>query len=127
MFDVANRLSSYTTGGNTTAFSYDAGGARVVRDEGANETIHVGGIFEEDDDSTRSYYTFGGQVVAYRLQKETPTSDERYYLISDHLGTNSHQIRYSDGTRSSQYYLPFGDDRGSTAGNLDAGESTDRP
>ncbi|MCP3974033.1 MAG: carbohydrate-binding protein, partial [bacterium] len=117
VFDVANRLSSYTTGGNTTAFTYDVDGARVVRDEGANETIYVGGIYEDDDSSTRSYYTFAGTVVAYRLQEGA--TDERFYLVSDHLGTNSHQIKYSDGTRSSQYYLPFGGDRGSTAGNLD--------
>ena len=59
-------------------------------------------------------------MVAYRLQANS--TDERYYLISDHLGTNAHQIKYSDSTRSSQYYLPFGGSRGVSGGGL----TTDR-
>ena len=56
-------------------------------------------------------------MVAYRLQASS--TDERYYLISDHLGTNAHQIKYSDSSRSSQYYLPFGGSRGVSGGGLD--------
>ena len=117
VFDAANRLASYTTPTKTTTFAYDADGARIVRDEGATETIYVGGIYETDGTEKRSYYSFAGQVVAYRLQASS--TDERYYLISDHLGTNAHQITYSDSSRSSQYYLPFGGSRGVSGGGLD--------
>ena len=117
VFDAANRLASYTSGSDTTTFAYDADGARIVRDEGATETIYVGGIYETDGTDKRSYYSFAGQVVAYRLQASG--TDERYYLISDHLGTNTHQITYSDSSRSSQYYLPFGGSRGVSGGGLD--------
>ena len=117
VFDAANRLASYTAGSDTTTFAYDADGARIVRDEGATETIYVGGIYETDGSEKRSYYSFAGQVVAYRLQASS--TDERYYLISDHLGTNTHQITYSDSSRSSQYYLPYGGNRGVSGGGLD--------
>ena len=120
IFDAANRLASYTSGSDSTTFAYDADGARIVRDEGATETIYLGGIYETDGTEKRSYYSFAGQVVAYRLQASG--TDERYYLISDHLGTNAHQIKYSDSTRSSQYYLPFGGSRGSYGDGL----TTDR-
>ena len=120
VFDAANRLASYTTPTKTTTFAYDADGARIVRDEGATETIYIGGIYETDGTEKRSYYSFAGQVVAYRLQASS--TDERYYLISDHLGTNAHQIKYSDSSRSSQYYLPYGGSRG----NYGDGLTTDR-
>ena len=110
-------MASYTTPTKTTTFAYDADGARIVRDEGATETIYIGGIYETDGTEKRSYYSFAGQVVAYRLQASS--TDERYYLISDHLGTNAHQIKYSDSSRSSQYYLPYGGNRGVSGGGLD--------
>ena len=66
VFDVANRLASYTTDGNTTTFTYDADGARVVRDGGATESVYIGGIYEETGTYNKSYYSFNGAVVAYR-------------------------------------------------------------
>ncbi|HEX9645843.1 MAG TPA: RHS repeat-associated core domain-containing protein [Acidimicrobiia bacterium] len=125
-FDWNNRLAVYvadegTANEVTTTMVYDAEGTRVARIEtGGDATHYVGGIFEitnpAGSSTSRSYYSFNGQTVGYR-HRVTGTG-ERRFLLSDHLGTNAVEVNETSGAVTEQYYLPFGDLRGSSSNGL---------
>ena len=108
---------------------YDAEGARIVRVEevAGSETItsYVPGLFERRDvpvgvDQTTVTYSFGGSMIGYRVQAGS-TSDERYYTVTDHLGSSAIQLRYGETSTSAatrQFYTPFGDLRGTASNQL---------
>ena len=99
----------------TSEFRYDASGSRVQRLGPDGDTVYVGGVFEQSGTDTKTYYSFAGATVAVR--DKTPSSDDRYYLVSDLVGTNSMQIKYErtggSHDRFAQYYFPYGAKRAS--------------
>ena len=54
----------------------------------------------------RSYYSLGGQRIAMRVR--STTSNQVYYLFSDHLGSSSVSYRAGDGQTVAQRYYPWG-------------------
>ena len=131
----SHRLASYTipaSGQNparTTEFRYDASGVRVQRLGPDGDTVYVGGVFEQSGTDTKTYYSFAGATVAVR--DKTPSSDDRYYLVSDLVGTNSMQIKYErtggSHDRCAQYYFPYGAKRASWDNTSGSGSAvTDR-
>jgi YD repeat-containing protein len=46
-YDAENRLNSVTQGGQTTTFTYDGDGRRVVRDTVTNTIVYVGSHYEK--------------------------------------------------------------------------------
>jgi len=123
-FNWNNRLGKYVADDGTataTWLVYDADGTRVARIETGGDTTHyVGGIFEITNPAgtatSRSYYSFNGQTVGYRHR--VTGSGERRFLLADHLGTNAVEVNETSGAVTEQYYLPFGDLRGSSSNGL---------
>jgi YD repeat-containing protein len=104
IYDADNRLHSYDADtGNDTSFVYDADGNRVLRIHGGTTTTTIGDLFESDGTTTRTYYTFGSLTVGYR--EHTTSTDDRFYLTGDHLGSTATVIDATDiGNPVDQYY-----------------------
>jgi len=111
VFDADNRLHSYDPAtGTDTGFVYDADGNRVLRIHGAITTTYVGGVYESDGTTTITYYTFAGETVGYR--EHTSTTDDRFYVTGDQLGSTATVIDASDVDNPvDQYYYPYGEPR----------------
>jgi RHS repeat-associated protein len=113
-WDSEGRLSSISTAGATTSFSYDADGSRLLRHDPDGTTLYLGTqelrrSAATGQVSVTRYYSYGGKVVAQR-----GTSGLRW-LASDHQGTTQVAIDAGDQTVVRQRRTPFGEDRGGHA------------
>jgi len=111
VWDADNRLGFYDTStGTDTGMVYDVDGNRILRVHGSTTTTYIGGVYETDGTTTTSYYTFAGDTVGFR--EHTTTSDTRFYMTGDHLGSTATVIDASDvGNPVDQYYYPYGEPR----------------
>jgi len=119
VWDADNRLHTYDTAtGTDTGMVYDVDGNRILRVHGSTTTTYIGGVYETDGTTTTSYYSFAGDTVGFR--EHTTTSDDRFYMTGDHLGSTATVIDASDvGNPVDQYYYPYGEPRTSWAIDTD--------
>jgi RHS repeat-associated protein len=111
-YDQENRVSTATSGGITTTYSYDSDGNRVIKSNGSTGTLYwymAPGVVAETDlaGTTQSEYIFfDGERVA-RRDGATGTGGVFYYF-SDHLKTAS-VITDSVGViKAESDYYPWG-------------------
>ena len=83
IWDAENRPSSITSGSVET-YSYNGDSERVSKTVGGTITSYLEGLWEATSTGVvKTYYTFGGQMVAVR------DSAGVSYLHGDHLGSIS--------------------------------------
>jgi RHS repeat-associated protein len=101
-----NQPSSITGSDNVQEdYAYDADGMRVSRTRGTVTTLYLGGLVEQEGTTTRTLYTFGGQVIAQREGSGV------VYLHGDHLGSISVATSATGAVVSTQEYTPWGEVR----------------
>jgi RHS repeat-associated protein len=86
-FDVENRLTSVTAGGQTTTFAYDADGQRVKAVYSDRTVYTPFPDYELTDPNTgadvvRTTYRLAGRIVAVRVN-----GDPANHVVFDHLGS----------------------------------------
>ncbi len=82
-----NQPTSVTSEGVTETYTYDGDNSRVKRVRGGSSTYYIGGMYEEEvvvgqsQNTTRTMYTFGGEVVAQReVISDLPSYVDEYKL-----------------------------------------------
>ncbi|MCB8943497.1 MAG: RHS repeat-associated core domain-containing protein [Ardenticatenaceae bacterium] len=107
--------------GQSTQFFYDAAGMRVktVEPNGTIIDTPFPGYEVENPTGTaitRRTYTLAGQAIAVRVSGDPVSgNNDRIFIYSDHLGSNSAMVYDTAGTLvggSLTRYLPFGGYRG---------------
>ncbi|WP_051854447.1 polymorphic toxin-type HINT domain-containing protein [Streptomyces sp. NRRL B-1347] len=93
-----------------TAFSYDAGGNRLLRKEPGEQTLYLPGMELSLNTATRKveatrYYGFGGRTVAMR----TPNGVQ--FLAGDHHSTSLAAVDAASGQVTRRRMDPFGNAR----------------
>ncbi|WP_285630346.1 RHS repeat-associated core domain-containing protein [Actinoallomurus iriomotensis] len=110
-WDPLQRLSSLTSGGQSTSFVYDAGGDRIIRREPTSTTAYLDGMELRAAGNTVTatrYYTADTDVIALRKAgDDTPT-----WLAADTQDSTQIAVDGSTGATDRQRYLPFGAHRG---------------
>ncbi|MFJ6655164.1 HYD1 signature containing ADP-ribosyltransferase family protein [Streptomyces sp. NPDC091377] len=114
-WSATGRLSGHTKAGQTSTFSYDSGGSRILRKEPGKQTLYLPGMELSLDTTTRAvtgtrYYSFAGKTVAVR----TPQGVKA--LGGDHQGTMSVAVDPATGAVSKRRMDPFGNERGTATG-----------
>jgi RHS repeat-associated protein len=111
-FDIENRLTSVTVGGQTTQFVYDGDGNLVkkIKPDGS-KTLYIGGTYEVDKSSggavtrTVTYYPGGS---ALRIDSTL------YFILKDHLGSASVVTDANGVVVGEDRFYPFGQTRFTT-------------
>ena len=114
-YDVPGRQASVAvTGGATSSFVYNGGGALVAR-QVAGRTVAryaTGGLYEQDPTTgtIREYATFGGRRVAVTTTTTTPAPPVTtvQYLHQDHLGSTGLVTTASGAFAQARFHAPFG-------------------
>lgn len=112
-FDLPRSIAE---GGQTTTFSYDAFGRRVLKEMGTTWTLTLGGVFEDRSIGagrrTTRTVTFEGRVVAV-VQTEAYQTTRRYVHV-DRLGSGA-TVTGGMGSNAQLFdrvkYDPFGERR----------------
>jgi RHS repeat-associated protein len=79
-WNTENQPTSITSGGATETYTYDADNSRIKKVRGNTSTYYIGGMYEEDvvvgqsQNTTRTMYTFNGQVIAQREIAPDPST-----------------------------------------------------
>jgi len=121
-YDAENRLVEVSKPlADDTTFVYDADGARIKRAQGDTATYFIGSVEIETDEGdvveTHSIYSVGGGVTAVRIVTSPGDDGEVTFTFGDHLGSSATIWQAGDvgdtdpGTRSAQYYYPYGEPR----------------
>lgn len=85
-FDLPDTVTP--TVGPTVSFRYDAGGQRVVRNDGTRRTVTIDGLYEHRDGATPTdtwNVQAGGRTIAQYTRSGTTTN--LFYLHDDGLGS----------------------------------------
>ena len=105
IWDAESRPSSITTTatGTTETYGYNGDSERVTKTVGVTTTTYLEGLWEATSTSAvKTYYAFGGQMVAVR------DSAGVSYLHGDHLGSVSVATTSTGAAASRQQYDPWG-------------------
>ena len=100
-YDAESRLTS-VSGTVSASFVYNGDGQRVTATIGATITTYIGGYFEWQGSTGKSYYFAGGQRIAMR------TGTEVKFLLGDHLGSTSVTALASGAFDTETRYYPWG-------------------
>jgi len=113
-WDPLQRLTSLTSGGQTTTFVYAADGNRLINREPTSTTAYLDGMELKAAGNTVTatrYYTADTGVIALRKAgNSAPT-----WLAADTQDSTQIAIDGSTGVAARQRYLPFGAHRGGDA------------
>ncbi len=112
-YDYENRLT-VISGGATASFVYDADGNRVKSTVGSVITVYIAGVFEFIEAGTTDKMTKYYEGNALR-RSGYGVDDGVFYTLRDHLNSSSVIMNQSGTvvTNGNQYYLPYGNNRGS--------------
>ncbi|OKI85929.1 hypothetical protein A6A27_40020 [Micromonospora sp. CB01531] len=119
-FDREGKILS-STDSATTSYIYDADGNRLIRTDPTGKTLYLPGGTEVRYTNTTTiktatrYYTHAGQTIAIR------TGTGLSWIASDHHGTAELTINATTLAVAKRRMLPYGEQRGSTAGTWAAG------
>ena len=124
-YDYENRAQwapAAISGGATASFVYDADAgafwARVKSTVGGVTTIYIAGLFEFIEngatDKITKYYAPKGFPNAMR-RSGYGIDDGVFYLLQDHLNSSSGFVDQAGNTVATNYYYPYGGNRGGTA------------
>jgi hypothetical protein len=103
-YDAENRLTS-VSGTVSASFVYNGDGQRVIATIGATISTYIGGYFEWQAGTGKSYYFAGAQRIAMR------TSAGVEFLLGDHLGSTSLTVDSLGGNPRELRYYPWGEVR----------------
>ena len=124
-YDYENRAywaPGAISGGATASFVYDADAgalwARVKGTVGGVTTVYIAGVFEFIEngatDKITKYYAPKGFPNAMR-RSGYGVDDGVFYLLQDHLNSSSVMVDQTGNTVATNYYYPYGANRGGTA------------
>jgi RHS repeat-associated protein len=110
-FDYDNRITDVKQGSTTLgSFMYDADGNRVLGTVGGVTTAYIAGLYEWQAGATTKYYDGGAMRRSGYAANNGIT-----YVLGDQLGSSSKIVSQSGALQSSNYYSPFGGNRGGSA------------
>ena len=110
-FDYEGRLTSVQQGVTTLAtFTYDADGNRVLGTISGTTTAYVAGLYEYQGGATTKYYE-GGAIRRTAYASNNGIS----YMLGDQLGSTSVIVGQNGTAQATNYYYPFGGNRGGAA------------
>ncbi|MBV1854613.1 RHS repeat domain-containing protein [Catellatospora tritici] len=118
VWDREGRVASTSDG---TSYKYDADGNRLIRVDSTGRTLYLpDGLEVRYTTSTTTkkatrYYTHAGQTIAIR------TAASLDWIVSDHHGTAELTIKASNFAVAKRRMLPYGEQRGTTAGTWATG------
>jgi len=102
-YNLENKPTSITSGGQTTTFVYDGDGGRVKKIVGATTIRYISKLYECDNAACSRFIFAGSQRIAV-----VPNSGGVYYYHADHLGSSS-VITDSTGIKvQALTYYPYG-------------------
>ena len=107
---VSNSATAIVT---AATYLYDADGARVKGEVGSVTTIYIAGVYEWQTGSTTKYYE-GGAMRRTGYASDNGIS----YILGDQLGSSSVIIGQSGGVQATNYYYPYGANRGNIFADL---------
>jgi RHS repeat-associated protein len=111
VFDYDNRITDVKQGATTLGmFVYDADGNRVLDTVAGVTTAYVNGLFEWQGGASTKYYE-GGAMRRSGYAVNNGIS----YVLGDQLGSSSNIVGQNGSLQASNYYLPFGGNRGGSA------------
>jgi RHS repeat-associated protein len=111
VFDEENRIVAVKQGTTTIgSFVYDADGNRVKGTVNGVTTSYVAGLFEWQAGATTKYYD-GGAIRRTGYGSGNGIS----YVLSDQLGSSTTIVSQAGSALSTNYYFPFGGNRGGSA------------
>jgi YD repeat-containing protein len=107
-FDYDNRITEIKQGGTTLGtFVYDADGNRVLGTIAGVTTAYIAGLYEWQAGATTKYYDSGAmRRTGYAANNGIS------YVLGDQLGSSSKIIGQNGMLQASNYFLPFGGNRG---------------
>jgi RHS repeat-associated protein len=113
--DLPKTVQTKGSLGTTTTYTYDAGGTRVRKRTPSEETIYVGGLYEQrkalanGPQSEHVFHVPGESGVALQVTYEEATGAERRDVVAeDALGTVSGVIDAAGVVSEKRYYDPYG-------------------
>jgi RHS repeat-associated protein len=110
-FDYDNRITEVKQGATTLGtFVYDADGNRVLGTVGSVTTAYIAGLYEWQADATTKYYEGGGM-----RRSGYAANNGISYVLGDQLGSTSVIVGQSGIAQATNYYFPFGGNRGGGA------------
>lgn len=130
-WNALGHVASVSDNGQTTSYTYDTGGSRLVERDGTGRTLYLPGqelryTAATGTKATTRYYALGGQTIAMR------TASGLTWLAGDYQGTTnvtidaatqSASVRRQDpwgNTRTATGTSPAALDRGFVGGTVDA-------
>jgi RHS repeat-associated protein len=110
-WNAEGRLTSITSGENTTSYRYDADGTQLIRRDPTTVTVFVGDgelVYDTVNKTSRGtrYYRAGGRAIAVR------TGGALRWLVDDHHGTNQFTVDPTTLQATVRRSDPFGNPRG---------------
>ncbi|MCP4128771.1 MAG: RHS repeat-associated core domain-containing protein, partial [Gammaproteobacteria bacterium] len=103
----------------SATFVYDADGNRVLGTVDGTTTIYIAGVYEYQAGATTHYYEGPTGNVALRRTGHV-SNNGVFYLLGDHLGSTSVLVNQNGTLNSSNYYYPYGSNRGGAQSTLTA-------
>jgi RHS repeat-associated protein len=115
-YDVQGRMTGVSsvrepvTNTITATFLYDVDGIRVKGLVNGVTTVYIAGIYEWQAGATTKYYDGGG------MQRSGYASGNGiFYILKDQLGSTSVIVSQAGAVQATDYYYPFGANRGDSA------------
>jgi RHS repeat-associated protein len=113
VYDYENRLAEVKQGATVLArFLYDASGNRVRGTVDGATTFYIDGIYEYQGGANTRYYA---GVAMRRTGYANATDNGIFYILSDQLQSTSRILNRNNTIAATQYYHPFGGNRGGAA------------
>ncbi|MCP4126412.1 MAG: RHS repeat-associated core domain-containing protein, partial [Gammaproteobacteria bacterium] len=119
MYDAENRMTAVSGGDISATFVYDADGNRVLGTVDGTTTIYIAGVYEYQAGATTHYYEGPTGGAALRRTGHTANNGV-FYLLGDHLGSTSVLVNQNGTLNTSNYYYPYGGNRGGAQSTLTA-------
>jgi len=91
-------------------YLYDAYGERVKGEVGEVTTIYIAGLYEWQASATTKYYDGGAM-----RRSGYASGNGVFYVLKDHLGSTSAIVSQAGTVQATDYYYPFGANRGGSA------------
>jgi RHS repeat-associated protein len=110
-FDYDNRITEVKQGATTLgSFVYDADGNRVLGTVNGVATAYIAGLYEYQNGATTKYYDTGAM-----RRSGYGANNGISYVLGDQLGSSSKIVGQNGALQASNYFLPFGGNRGGSA------------
>lgn len=113
-----DRLTSLTSGTNTSTMVYGPGLERILAKDSAGVHLYIGSAAERHYSAgvttNRVNYSISGAIVGQRTRISTSSTSTVDYLLGDARSSVSINVAAGSSTTQQQWYLPYGQVRGSS-------------